>query len=637
MSTKYAAIGLAFLLSSCSYFSDKNPRMPSSSLSDNRTAFIAGKEINVADLMATPACKDFTDFVSGKGDQKKWGKVNTYSLVVKDQYGNILMDERYNNAKDTQLFQMWSISKFVTTMAYSRLMIDSKNDSRPGTLTKKSKLIDYIASSEGRNLIRTKMTKSPTADDLMSMASGIPWCEYATCSAKDTLKMNYTNKRSDTVMAYLENLKTVADKSVTPGEVYNYSAGNAVLLQAIMKGYLGSDYESWWKNFFNDLGISRYAFEKDGQGVYAGGSGLFLSGRDLARFGDILISKGKIHTGEQYFDAKFIDYITEMNPYLLTDKTPEEVTRWEGGTGRSLWVNYRGMGNIPQFMPRVPGSMIYSAGLYGQRLMVFPEHKTAEQKKIEGHGLGLFVARVGAETNVGHGNFSSHWKPFSEKFYRCFSPDQKLVAKAKKPINAACRAPYIATADQKVEDAKNFLYELIPARLQALGTCNCIWVMEGAVKNRSGEWDKDETLRRCQAIMPAKTPPAIPDAFLPYDDEIDIDFKKKTVTSWSNPMKKTIRVGLWYKARAVFDEEIGTCRFDGKQSSFSSLGRFLANSTLKKSIKAGHEIDSRLNKLKKKRMSAKGLRYIDDGCYEGFVSEEEQKRITDEVNEQFDL
>ncbi|MEO0337476.1 MAG: serine hydrolase, partial [Pseudomonadota bacterium] len=349
-----------------------------------------------------------------------------------------------------------------------------------------SRLIDFLSADlypEARELIVSRMTESPTAGHLIGMASGIPWCEYVSCSSRDTLKMNY-GRREDVVTAYIENLNTLpAGEMATPGSRYNYSAGNAVLIQAMMRTFLGDNYENFFKDeFFAPMGITDYRFERDGTGLYLGGSSLFLNAEDLAKVGALFLNGGLTQNGSELVDAHYVQNLIEPNRFASGDETPAEIKIWEGPIGSSLWINRR-LPGVAQFMPRVPESMYYGAGFYGQRLMMFPEHKTPEQQSFDGVGLGLTLTRLGAEPPLGPNSYSSHWNVTVEKFYQCFSGSQPVleVPEERKNLPSACRSPQLTTLEEEVDFTKEFALNLYPYLIQSLEMCNCVFVQDNLV------------------------------------------------------------------------------------------------------------------------------------------------------------
>jgi CubicO group peptidase (beta-lactamase class C family) len=95
----------------------------------------------------------------------------------------------------------------------------------------------------------------------------------------------------------------------SPGAVFNYNSGNAHLLSAIITKVTGRsalDYAT--EKLFGPLGISDVHWRHDPQGVSAGGAGLYLQPRDMAKIGTLYLHDGAWE-GHQILPAKWMDAV----------------------------------------------------------------------------------------------------------------------------------------------------------------------------------------------------------------------------------------------------------------------------------------------------------------------------------------
>jgi hypothetical protein len=111
--------------------------------------------------------------------------------------------------------------------------------------------------------------------DLLTMTAGLDWKEDAGPSAFD---LNSWNK---VPMKY------------KPGEVFEYNTALTHMMSAILTKACGEstkDFADKW--LFNPLGINHYQWRKSKDGIYHGGSDLFLTPRDMAKFGLLFLNNG---------------------------------------------------------------------------------------------------------------------------------------------------------------------------------------------------------------------------------------------------------------------------------------------------------------------------------------------------------
>lgn len=622
----------------------------------NADVQIAGEPLNqdqLNQLLETPKCQDFIDYMSGEPTDGPAGPetlvANTFAVIVQDVNGENLLNLN-PRAEKQDIFKLFSISKTLTALAFGRLvhlvdsgLIEGKDaygvTAKIGYDSEFTQFLSPYDYPEAHALIRDKMTSSPTARHLIGMASGIPWCEYVSCSSRDTLRMNYGGSEN-VVMAYVKNLNNLEPGELaTPGERYNYSAGNAVLLQAMMRTFLGDNYESFFKNeVFGPLGIWNYRFERDGTGLYLGGSGLFLSGDDLAKIGQLLIRKGKLGDGSQFLNSEFIEWITSPNQYANSDLTPAEIKIWEGPVGSSLWINRR-LDGLAQFMPRVPESMYYGAGFYGQRLIVFPEHETQEQQDFDGKGLGLVLTRIGAEPPLGANSYSNHWNTTVDKFYQCFSGGDDVldIPEDRQNLPSACRSPQLTKLKEEVEFTKEFALNLYPYLISSLELCNCLYVQDKVTlkEEKRGRKtvtvvDKEATLAKCSEIAPMEWPEAVTEIMRPT--RTYIQWNEKSVTVAGNPFQNQAGIDLGggfsnKRATATFDPATMSCSLT-ERPAFGWIGRNvvgpIAESTATESFQKTEELmNLRLEEIRRE-MEEKGIpgEPVQDGCYDHLDTEE---------------
>ncbi|MGZ3731595.1 MAG: serine hydrolase domain-containing protein [Bdellovibrionota bacterium] len=129
--------------------------------------------------------------------------------------------------------------------------------------------------------LRTYLPETPrgvTLRQLLSMTSGISWQED-----KTELQIE---KEPDWVAAILARGFS--------GHRFNYSTGNTHLLSAALGAASGVSLETFTRrNLFTPLGIDSEHWGADPQGVSSGGFNVYLTARELAKFGRLYLREGK--------------------------------------------------------------------------------------------------------------------------------------------------------------------------------------------------------------------------------------------------------------------------------------------------------------------------------------------------------
>ena len=91
-----------------------------------------------------------------------------------------------------------------------------------------------------------------------------------------------------------------------PGKVFEYSTGNTHLLSAIIQRTTKKTLDEYGREFlFGPLGLDSARFDNDPKGISDGGNGLYMTARDMARFG-LLFLNGGSWRGVQIVPANWV-------------------------------------------------------------------------------------------------------------------------------------------------------------------------------------------------------------------------------------------------------------------------------------------------------------------------------------------
>ncbi|MGI3227134.1 serine hydrolase domain-containing protein [Streptomyces sp. GTA36] len=123
--------------------------------------------------------------------------------------------------------------------------------------------------------------KSITIRHMLTMRSGLDWTEDSTESQVE--------KTSNWVRSILGRELVSA-----PGTTYNYSSGNTHVVSAVLQKATGmSTCQFAHQYLFGPMGITAEHWGRDPQGVFSGGYNVYLTPREMAKFGLLYLHDGK--------------------------------------------------------------------------------------------------------------------------------------------------------------------------------------------------------------------------------------------------------------------------------------------------------------------------------------------------------
>ncbi len=201
--------------------------------------------------------------------------------------------------------------------------------------------------------------------DLLHWASGIDWqedYEYAPLKSS-VVAMLYTRGHRD-MAAFAADHPTFAE----PGQAFRYSSGDSNLLAAALKGMLGpqryADYP--WTALFEPLGIRHAVWETDASGTFVASSYAYLTARDLARVGLLMVRDGR------WQDRQLLpqDWVAFNREPFAGYKAGQD----EAVPGGHWWLN-RAIAGAPSPWPAAPPDTFAALGHWGQALYVIPSQK----------------------------------------------------------------------------------------------------------------------------------------------------------------------------------------------------------------------------------------------------------------------
>jgi CubicO group peptidase (beta-lactamase class C family) len=266
---------------------------------------------------------------------------NTRAIVVV-QDGKIVAERYAPGFGPTMPLLGWSMSKSVTGALIGTLVADGKLGLDQSM---------FPTSHDSRNAI--------TLLYLLQMRSGLAFDErYAPGDDATTLLFD-----SSDMAAYAASREIIHQ----PGQFWAYSTGTANILAHVVfmttGGTLAAEQAYARDRFFGPAGMTSAVFEPDTSGNFVGGSYLYMTARDWARFGLLYLNEGEIR-GLRILPASWVDF----------SRSPAAITDDRGTYGAQFWLN-QGAEGVPPRFPDCPTDMYMALGHNDQVVAIVPSRR----------------------------------------------------------------------------------------------------------------------------------------------------------------------------------------------------------------------------------------------------------------------
>ena len=317
-------------------------------------------------------------------------------VIVRD--GAILYERYGRDWTADKPHLLWSASKSVTNSLLGMAVAEGRLDLDASICEARPFEADHVCAITPRHLVE--------------FSSGLAW--------RETYEGESPRVSSVIAMLFGEGREDVAAFVAShpprdpPGTSYQYSSGDTNLLAAVVHAALepahGARYP--WERLFEPLGITSAVFERDGQGVYLGSSYLYLTPRDMARYGTFLLHDG-CWDGARMLPEGWVGRVREPAASLhgrIVERDEGDVPGW------NVWLNQP----LPHLdepvrpWPEGPPDVFAPMGHWKQAVYVVPSHdlviaRTGDDRHPEGfrHGDLLFRAIALAEAVPRAGEYAT--------------------------------------------------------------------------------------------------------------------------------------------------------------------------------------------------------------------------------------
>lgn len=285
-------------------------------------------------------------------------------LIMKD--GQMLTQRYAPGFGPDSKFISWSMAKSITAVLVGLMVSDGRL-----VLDAPAPVPAWSQPGDPRGEI--------TLRQLLHMASGLDHIETGDPAYNsDTVRMLFTSGAAD--MAAYAEAKPLAAR---PGSAFQYSTATSIILSDIMTRALTQSDDPQVRRdammqfmrgrLIEPLGLASLTPEFDAHGTLIGGSFMYATAGDYAKFGEFLRHDGEAQ-GRQILSARWVDFMRASSSL-------------DPGYGGQIWLNKpRPKGAKAALFPgRGPSSLFACLGHQGQYILISPSQ-------------GLTIVRLGITT-----------------------------------------------------------------------------------------------------------------------------------------------------------------------------------------------------------------------------------------------
>lgn len=298
------------------------------------------------------ALEDYAFTLTGK-DSERLGLRTESLLLIKN--GTIVYERYARGFDETKRHLSWSVAK-----SFSSALVGIAV--KEGSLGLADSICTHLPEYEGTPQCAI------TVKDAITFGTGLGWqeeYEHGDYQVSSVISMLFGSGHQDQLKHILTH-KLVAE----PGKRWNYSTGDAALASALAKRALSKQHgqDAFWKVLLDPIGMNRAVFEEDVKGSPLGGSHVFATPRDFAKFGYLYLNDG-CWNGQRILPEGWVASSTAPSDVFVgyaaeTEKEP---------SGYMWWLN-RAVPekNNPLPWADVPGDAYAAIGHWGQFIIVVP-------------------------------------------------------------------------------------------------------------------------------------------------------------------------------------------------------------------------------------------------------------------------
>lgn len=221
-------------------------------------------------------------------------RVDSFLIV---RHGKLVLESYFGGWRRDRLHELRSVSKSVNSLLVG-IAIDQ------GALDG----VDHVMLDLFPQYAELDVDGSKSAirvEHLLTMSSGLRWDQTSFDNSDDRNDEGALERSGDWLEYVLSR-----EMRDAPGEVFLYNSGCSALLAGIVKQATGEHSDVFAERFlFGPLGIQRYYWQRQADGLCNAWAGLSLRPRDMAKMGQLMLDHGRWQ-GQQVVSEEWVERST---------------------------------------------------------------------------------------------------------------------------------------------------------------------------------------------------------------------------------------------------------------------------------------------------------------------------------------
>lgn len=310
------------------------------------TRALVGKEAAIAEL-------ERYAFTIDGGLYGRQGLHTNALLVI---HRGALVYEKYARGFGPENRQLsWSVAK-----SFSSALVGVAV--KQGVVSLDDSICAHLTEFQGQDVCRIQVKH------VITFGTGLDWAEeyeHGQRQASSVLPLFFGSGHRDQLRHILTHRF-----SAEPGAQWRYSTGDAELAAAVAKRALTRTFgdDPFWPALFDPIGMRDVVVEQDAKGTPLGGSHVFATPREFAKFGYLFLNDG-CWKGARLLPEGWVAASSSPSEAFVVG-APEGERR---PSGYAWWlgrpVPTRG---VPSRWPDIPEDTYAAQGYWGQRIVVVP-------------------------------------------------------------------------------------------------------------------------------------------------------------------------------------------------------------------------------------------------------------------------
>ena len=217
-------------------------------------------------------------------------KAQPYSIMAVD-HGRVIFEQWYDGKTPDSMFKVYSVSKTVLAIA-AGIAVEE------GLFSVEDKVIDFFPEKLPEHVSDT--LSAMTIHHLLTM----------TCGMEESFRLlSVFGKEADTDFDWVREF-FASNQTSMPGTQFYYNFFSSYILAAIIEKTAGMGVMEYiGPRLLEPMHITDMEWEKSPAGICVGGWGMNLCTEDVAKFGLLLLQRGRWN-GRQLVPAKWVDTMT---------------------------------------------------------------------------------------------------------------------------------------------------------------------------------------------------------------------------------------------------------------------------------------------------------------------------------------